>query len=193
VPEAEPAESSVPQPVLTATPLPSASPPAYPHLHPEYEFADDGFGTGLAAGATPPAPPRRVRYELLVGGPLVAVLLAVILVMLLGSEPEGLEVTAPEPAPSEVAANEVVVELDEPIDLVDRVELNWSSSHMLDFAVVVAAEGEPKPEIDIVGRRNSMTIDVEPGRQYCFKIQATDSVRTYSSETQPLRGATCRE
>jgi hypothetical protein len=38
-----------------------------------------------------------------------------------------------------------------------------------------------------------MTVDVEPGRKYCFLVQATDGDEVYESEPQPLRGATCRK
>jgi hypothetical protein len=85
----------------------------------------------------------------------------------------------------------VTVELAAPTDLTDKVRLTWKSSRDLDFAVVVAAEGE-KTRVLLAERNHSMTVEVEPDTRYCFLVQASDGDRVYESQPQPLRGATCR-
>jgi Interferon-alpha/beta receptor, fibronectin type III len=84
----------------------------------------------------------------------------------------------------------VAVELAAPTDLTNKVELNWKATRDLDFAVVIAAEGE-KTRVLLAERNHSMTIDVRPGVKYCFMVQASDGDQVYESEPQPLRGATC--
>ncbi|MCT2585889.1 protein kinase domain-containing protein [Actinophytocola gossypii] len=136
---------------------------------------------------------RKLRYDLVAGAGLLLLVLGFVLVMALRSEPEGLEVTAREPASTDAASSDVVVELAEPTDLVDHVELNWTGSHTMTYAVVIAEEGKSEPKVDLVGSVTSMTVEVEPGQQYCFQIQATTSERTYESKVRALRGATCQE
>ena len=86
----------------------------------------------------------------------------------------------------------VTVELAEPTDLSDKVELTWRATRDLDFAVVIAAEGE-STKVLLAERNHTMTVDVEPDRKYCFMVQATDGDRVYESKPQPLRGASCRK
>jgi hypothetical protein len=46
----------------------------------------------------------------------------------------------------------------------------------------------------VVGRKTATTVQVQPGRMYCFLVQALDgSDEVYKSEPVGLRGATCRE
>ncbi|WP_424184575.1 serine/threonine protein kinase [Actinokineospora sp. G85] len=174
-------------------PIPDHSSPwAAPAHAPEPAWEAGGFDPPSWDPTPPPADPPRssLRTPLLVGGPLAAILLVVLLVVLLSSEPDELPVTD-RPAPPPEA---VVVELAEPVDLVDKVQLTWHSSRAMDYAVVIAAEGAPKPDVRLAERRNSMTVAVEPGRRYCFLIQATDgtSERVHESKPRSLRGATCR-
>lgn len=131
-----------------------------------------------------------MRYDILAGGGLLLFVLGLVLVMTLRSDPE--ELTAsPQVSDSGQERGDVQLELSKVTDLVDRVELTWQSTKELDFAVIVAKEGEPEPDTKLAHRRTSMTIAVEPGRKYCFAVQGTDSVETYESEPVPLRGATC--
>lgn len=89
-------------------------------------------------------------------------------------------------------AGGVTVELAQPTDLTDKVRLDWKATRDLDFAVVVAAEGE-STRVLLAERNHSMTIDVKPGLKYCFLVQASDGDRVYESDPQPLRGATCHK
>jgi len=165
---------------------------------------DDGFGddfggvrraTVLAGPLAPPDQPGRrlIRYDLLAGAALLLALLALVPLLLLRGDPDEISSTPRvPPAGGADPAGQVTVELAEPTDLSDKVRLNWKATRDLDFAVVVAAEGE-SAQVLLAERNHSMTVEVEPGRKYCFMIQASDGDRVYESEPQPLRGATCRK
>lgn len=169
----------------------------------DLEF-DDGFGddfgnarraTVLAGPLTPPEQPHRrlVRYDLLAGIALVLALLALVPLLLLRSDPDEMSSTPKLPtAGGADPAGDVTVELAQPTDLTDKVRLDWKATRDLDFAVVVAAEGE-STRVLLAERNHSMTIDVKPGLKYCFLVQASDGDQVYESEPQPLRGATCHK
>jgi hypothetical protein len=149
----------------------------------------------LAGPLAPPDQPGRrlIRYDLLAGAALVLALLALVPLLLLRGDPDEMSTSPTLPAAGgSGAAGGVTVELAEPTDLSDKVQLSWKSTRELDFAVVVAAEGE-KTKVLLAERNHSMTIDVEPDRKYCFMIQASDGDRVYESKPQPLRGASCRK
>jgi hypothetical protein len=169
--------------------FPAAVPP------PEDVFSDFGGRPGMTLLTTgPPAKQRSgrrlVRYDLLAGAALLLALLALVPLLLLRGDPEEMSTTPRLPAAEGTA--DVRVELAEPVDLTDKVRLSWTASRTLDFLVVVAAEGE-KTDYVLAERNNSLTVDVVPGRKYCFLVQATDGDDVYESEPVPLRGATCRE
>jgi hypothetical protein len=168
------------------------------------DFSDDfgGFGDDfgdarraavLAGPLTPPEQPQRrlIRYDLLAGAALLLALLALVPLLLLRGDPDEIS-TTPRVPRAGGTADRVTVELAEPTDLTDRVELTWQATRELDFAVVVAEEGE-STRVVLAQRNHAMTVDVEPGRKYCFLIQATDGDEVYESDPQPLRGATCRK
>ncbi len=133
---------------------------------------------------------RLIRYDLLAGAALLLALLAMVPLLLLRGDPE--EISTSPQIPGGSGAGDVEVELAEPTDLTDKVRLTWTASREFDFAVVVAAEGQ-EARVLLAERNHSMTVDVEPGVRYCFQVQATDGDGVYTSEPQPLRGATCRE
>ena len=164
---------------------------------------DDGFGddfgnarraTVLAGPLAPPDQPARrlIRYDLLAGAALLLALLALVPLLLLRGDPDEISSTPRVPSAGGADAVGVTVELSEPKDLSDKVQLNWKATRDLDFAVVVAAEGE-SARVLLAERNHSMTVEVEPGRKYCFLVQASDGDRVYESKPQPLRGATCRK
>ncbi|WP_156213563.1 hypothetical protein [Lentzea aerocolonigenes] len=95
--------------------------------------------------------------------------------------------TSPSSAQSPPA---VQLELENPVDRGDSVDLTWLSSDRLDFAVTVAGEGEPQRTI-YVHRNRTATIPVDPTRPYCFQIHGTDSLRIWESQPKAIRGATC--
>jgi hypothetical protein len=157
-------------------------------------FGDDfGKRATVLAGPPPDQPSRRlIRYDLLAGAALLLALLALVPLLLLRGDPDEIPSTPKLPAAGGTGATDVTVELAEPTDLTDKVQLTWKATRDLDFAVVVAAEGE-KARVLLAERSNSMTIEVEPGLRYCFMIQASDGDQVYESEPQPLRGASCRK
>lgn len=198
VPDVPPALAWEPAP---AVPPGSGGPPS--PVSGGSHFAGQPFGDDDFVGSTPylpaeraadsPAARRRVLVSAAVGGGVLLGVLAIVLALLLGNEPEVRNTRAQAPDDDGVAIGDVQIELARPVDRTDHVELTWRSTRELDFAVVVAADGE-RPQFFLAERNhNSMTVEVEPGRKYCFMIQATDAERVYESQPMPLRGATCRK
>lgn len=138
---------------------------------------------------------RGVRYELLVGAALVLGLVALVAVYLMptGAGPDAASPgQTPSPAPDIPTATAVDLELRDPVDRTDQVELAWTSSATLEFAVVVAADGR-ETETLLAHRNLEFTVPVEPGRRYCFLIRGTDGSQLYESTPKPIRGAVCRK
>ncbi|MBB4688392.1 protein kinase domain-containing protein [Amycolatopsis jiangsuensis] len=137
---------------------------------------------------------RRVRPDFVVGGIVLVAVVGVGLAMVLSGGSDDLTTTArtPPPAPSSAAASPAVdVRLEQPADHGKQVTLTWtSSSDTVDYAVIVAPEGEPNRAV-LAQRQHSLTVPVDPLRRYCFEVQATDSQAVYHSEPQAIRGATC--
>lgn len=188
-----------------SAPLPLAPPPTpatvefrkAPREHDDDGFSDfsaDRQATVLAAPLAPPGQGnrRQIRYDLLAGAALVLALLALVPLLLLRGDPEEISSTPKVPTAGD-AGSDVTVELSTPTDLADKVRLSWRATRELDFAVVVAAEGEEQARVLLAEQNHTMTVDVEPGRRYCFLVQATDGDRVYESEPVALRGASCRK
>jgi serine/threonine protein kinase len=157
------------------------------------DFGPPSGRRGVTLLATmPPAKQRKrlIRYDLLAGAALVLALLALVPLLLLRGNPE--EISSSPILPAAGGTDDVTVELAAPTDLTDKVRLDWKASRELDFAVVIAAEGE-KARVVLADRNHSMTVDVEPGVKYCFMVQASDGDQVYESEARPLRGAVCRK
>lgn len=177
--------------------LPSAMvaelPPGEGRLPPGREPELGGWGAAAVPVEEAPSG-RRVRLDLVAGGLIVLVVLGVGLVLALSGGSDDLatpERTPPPPAPSPAAAQAVDVRLEAPADHGTQVTLSWtSSSGTVDYAVIVAPEGEPNRAV-LAQRQHSLTVPVDPLRRYCFEVQATDSRAVYRSEPQPIRGATC--
>ncbi|GHH44137.1 hypothetical protein GCM10017774_43180 [Lentzea cavernae] len=139
--------------------------------------------------------PRRrgVRYELIAGGVLLAGLAVLVGIYLM---PVGGEPASGPPPPSSAqdipTARAVGLELADPVDRDDEVELSWTSTATLEFGVVVAGEGEQTRTL-VAHRNLTFTVPVEPGRKYCFLIRATDGNQLYESAPKAIRGAVCRK
>ncbi|MGQ0840910.1 serine/threonine protein kinase [Actinokineospora sp.] len=141
---------------------------------------------------------RRRRYDLLAGAAVLLAFAAVAMVLLMTEDPKELTTTArPQVSSGPTAggtgpdAAGVQLELAAPTDRGDQVELSWRSTRNLDFAVVVAAEGEPT-RVLLAQRNRTMTVPVDPARKYCFLVQATDGTQVFESMPVPVRGAVCR-
>jgi eukaryotic-like serine/threonine-protein kinase len=168
-------------------------------------------GARLARPGTPAAMPsgkpllefgpqrsRRRPGPPVLAGAAVAALVAVVTLLLLLNRPRDLQVepvtppaAASGPAPSAPAsARPVLLELADPIDQVTVVELHWTSSEELDFAVIVKPEGE-KGKGRFAGRVNSYRVEVDPALSYCFTIRGTNGGTPAESATKGIRGANC--
>ncbi|MGC4940413.1 protein kinase domain-containing protein [Kribbella sp. DT2] len=154
------------------------------------------------AQARPPKPERNKGWRpskgLLIGAGVAASLAAVLVVMLLPKDdPQSTPPpvvtrtqSAPPVTPSVTPA--VRLELKPPKDNGTSVELQWTSSKPLTYALNMAEQGGKDAQTTYRGTGTSMTVRVSPGLLYCFEVQGTDGTAIYISDPQPLRGATCR-
>lgn len=183
-------------------------PPAVEEPEPP-AFGDD-FGEPQPVPAMPapydPAPPpakkRSIPYGLVVAAAAVFAAIAIPLVLLLQATPPELKTTPralPDStsSPSAKPAKDVKLELSNPTDLGNQVQLSWTTTATnMDFAVVVAQENGPTSVL-LAKRARTINVQVDPARKYCFQIQGVDSstsdVTVYESQPKPLRGAICKE
>ncbi len=124
----------------------------------------------------------------------VAALLVVvgIGVFLLRSDPQVVNSSAPATVspPTSKTAKSVLLELAEPVDNVNHVDLSWNSPERLEFAVIVAGEGEQAKTIH-AQQNHTMRVPVDPTRKYCFLVQGTDGTHVFESAPKALRDAKC--
>jgi hypothetical protein len=151
----------------------------------------------------PERPRRLTQPPVLVAA--VAALLAVVAVLVVRNRPKDMDVPPVPPVPPVAAASSAapassaplaapIVDLADPVDEGTRVRLTWTSNLPdLDFAVVVAPEGAGRPAVRTVHRQTSWVEKVEPGRGYCFQIQATNGRGPWVSAPKAIRGAVCRQ
>lgn len=136
---------------------------------------------------------RKGKPWLIVGVAAGAAVLAGALVFVLGNRPHELSVPPASTAPmtSASTAAPARVDLADPADHGSFVELSWHSTEStLRYAVIIVGADLPQ-RVQYVESGTSVKVDVEPGRQYCFVIQATDSVHPYESQRKGIRGAHC--
>lgn len=149
-------------------------------------------GTPVFVSAPARAKQRHPAWPVLGGAAGLLVVVAVG-VFLLRSDPRVLNTSAPSaiaPSPT-TSAKAVVLELAEPVDNVNYVDLSWNSSERLEFAVVVAAEGEQAKAVRAQQNR-TMRVEVDPTRKYCFLVQGTDGTHVFESKPKSLRDAKCK-
>lgn len=104
-------------------------------------------------------------------------------------EPPAAAVSAPVPGASRPA---MLLELADPTDRGDVVDLAWRSSQPLNYAIVVAPEGQRAYTV-MAQRATTLSVEVDPVRKYCFLIQGTNGVDIVTTTPKPIRGAVCRE
>ncbi|TWE28580.1 serine/threonine protein kinase [Prauserella muralis] len=180
------ADSAPTQPIpVAAAPPPAPAPPGPPrgHLLVEYGPGD--------------RPRGKPRAGLVLAATGALAVLAVAVVVLLLNQPAQLDVRGaaevPEQsAPAAPGVPPVQIELADPVDKGNYVELSWSSSEPLDYAIVVAAEGQQRRTI-FVQRATEYRIEVDPVKGYCFQVQGANSAGVYTSQSKPIHNATCSE
>ncbi|SFB35881.1 Serine/threonine protein kinase [Amycolatopsis marina] len=162
----------------------------------------------------PPAPPRALGQPILEYGPndarrrkshgglILAIVgglsvLAVVAVLLLMYRPDELDAPPAQaetetPTPATASAAAVQLELNNPVDKGNYVELSWRSSEPLDYAVIVAPEGKENETI-FVQRNTTYRVPVDPVLKYCFLVQgvANDGRQTFESQAKQIRDANC--
>lgn len=82
--------------------------------------------------------------------------------------------------------------LDPPVDHGDSADLDWHGADGLRYAVVVAAASRANKVIFVDAGQTSLNVPIDPVRQYCFLVQATDGNQIYQTPPQPIRGADCK-
>jgi eukaryotic-like serine/threonine-protein kinase len=167
---------------------------------------DDEFDDFAGAPAvTPPRPhgapvfvsapgttPKRHPSWPVIGG--AAGLLAVVAVgvLLLRSDPQVVNDSASSaPQTSTAPPKAVVLELAEPADNGNYVDLSWQSPEQLDFAVLVAGEGQ-EMKIVYTQQKRTARVEVDATRKYCFLVQGTEGSHVYESKPKAIRNAKCK-
>ena len=126
-------------------------------------------------------------------------LLAVVTVLLVASRPRDIDMPAANlplsPAVSAAASPSrpaIQLELAEPADLGNVVELSWASSEDLNFAVTIAPQGRPS-YTTYVQRATEYRLEVDPVLPYCFEIRGTNGQDVVTSASKSIRGAVCSQ
>lgn len=168
----------------------------------DFEPVDSGTGNAKAVPAKSRPATRSTRRSIVVISTVAgAVALAVLALLLMPFGTSDQLSSTPRIPPPPVSASTAAlappaqVDLADPVDLGERVVLNWSSDRTLDFAVVVAGEGEAN-HVLLAQRNHTMTVPIDPIRKYCFLVQASDGAEgspVYQSPAKAIRGATCRQ
>ncbi|PXY25862.1 protein kinase [Prauserella coralliicola] len=176
-----------PQPSPEPQPYAAARPPVPPPPLPRGEL--------LVQYGPQDRPKGKPRAGLIVAAVGALSVLAVAVVVLLLNQPAKLDVPETPPraegtTPAAPSAPPVRIELHDPVDKGDYVELSWRSSEPLDFAVVVAAEGQPNETI-FVQRQTEYRLKIDPVLKYCFRVQGANSAGFYETQAKPIREATC--
>lgn len=182
--------------------------PTHDHTPPAANAADDDeFDDFDAAPAQPdldthdahPTTGLSRRRYFLAGGAIVATMVvAALLFLFTQNNSDQLRTTPRQPpppasgAPTSGVTSAVQLDLADPVDLGNSVELTWTSDRVLDYAVIVAGDGEPNHTL-LAQRNRTMTVPVDPVRKYCFLIQATDGDQVYQTGPKAIRGATCHQ
>jgi serine/threonine protein kinase len=138
---------------------------------------------------------RRAWPWWVAGGAVTAAAMVVGAVLLFGGGSPPINPAAPTsttaPSPSVSPAPTVALELAEPQDFGDAVELSWKGPPGLSYSVSIAPSDGQRTST-LVNQATTQRVPVRAGVQYCFRIEGTDGRRTYVSNVKSLRGAICR-
>lgn len=182
-----------PDPVVPAT---SHRPPVLPHdpVRPEPSVPVTTLREAVIA---PPAAPRRPGRTALVSGTValtVVVGAAIAYFTISAREPVSqAPVSTPPAVPATGVPESSPIALREPTDKGTSVELAWSGPAGWEYAVSIAEEGAATPaDVKLVSTETTFTVDVDPGKQYCFQVQGSpDGSQVGVSEVRAIRGAKC--
>jgi serine/threonine protein kinase len=192
-----------PDPNRSAVPYyPEANRPAVPYAPDAswsavpYRQSHTGvFDDHTRAPAPVPVKRRRIWPWWVAGGAVIAAAMVAGVVLLFGGgstpiSPPAATNSVP-PSPPLSPAPTVALELAEPQDLGDSVELSWKGPPGLSYSVSIAPRGGQRTNT-LVNQATTQRVPVRAGVQYCFRIEGTDGRRTYVSNVKSLRGAVCR-
>lgn len=93
--------------------------------------------------------------------------------------------------PREPSPPQTQIDLLDPVDQGDHVQLTWHSKDKLQYAVAVTPEGGDT-QVTLAQDATTVTLPVHPNRKYCFQVRAADGPHIYQSQPKPIRGATCK-
>ncbi|MGW6445783.1 serine/threonine-protein kinase [Lentzea sp. NPDC055074] len=145
--------------------------------------------TGVRPGSADPVEPPQRGKGVVIAASVLGVLVLGAAALLLWPEDNA---AAPPAQPSSSAPAGFTITLAQPVDEGGSVRLQWTGPAGLDYAVVVAEEGEPEPKTTLVARDTSYTAEIDPQAKYCFSVQGTDGQQTVESDPIGVRGARCR-
>ncbi|MCR6489825.1 protein kinase [Amycolatopsis sp. OK19-0408] len=140
--------------------------------------------------AVRPARTKRLRPNLVLGGAAAVCVAAIAAAAFFTGGTDDSATTAPASSPVK-APEDAGLELAEAQDHGSQVVLSWTSALAgIDYAVIVAPEGEPN-HAELAGRTHTTTVRVDPLKRYCFEVRATDGRAVYTSLSRSIRGAVC--
>ncbi|WP_427886067.1 protein kinase domain-containing protein [Kribbella sp. GL6] len=176
-----------PQPQPQQQPEPQPQPPRQPVAAP----APVPVQQVQTAPPEPPAPAKPRRNRLLIAGGVVlaAALITGFALANRKSQTDQPPISAPTPTQSSTPA--FVITLNPPADHSTYVDLSWSGPSDVNYAVVVAQAGQ-QAKTTLVYKATKYRVNVVPGVQYCFAVQATDGLNPGQSQSRPIRDAQCQ-
>jgi serine/threonine protein kinase len=140
---------------------------------------------------------RRRRWLLPGAATGAALAIGLVVIQLAGGEPDqSSTVTTPDvpastTAPPTSVPVPVSIELFVPVDRGDVVELSWRGPPNVRYSITIAPRERPTIT-ELVNQATTRQVPVDPGVQYCFRIEGTDGRQPYVSNVQGIRGAVCR-
>ncbi|MFD7161023.1 serine/threonine-protein kinase [Kribbella sp. NPDC059898] len=173
-------------PTPPRTPQPQPQPPRQPLATP----APAPVQPEPTAPPDPPAPVKPRRNRLLIAGGVVLAAALITGFALANRKDQTDQPPISAPTPTQSSTRAFVITLNPPADHSTYVDLSWSGPSDVNYAVVVAEAGQ-KAKTTLVYKATRYRVNVVPGVQYCFAIQATDGLNPGQSQSRPIRDAQC--